>query len=140
MFSTDTAPLTIGKTVAEEAAFAHAIADHLAADIVAHCGPFARLFKRKLELYVLAPNCHISNDHLRGSECRQSRISLPQDDADRREMTRGIVAQTIPAIISQHNLPFTEYSVEVTEVGVYQYDGSRDRYGFDFGLRITLNR
>lgn len=140
MLSTDTAPLTPGDTIAEETAFAHAIADRLAADIVAHCGLFTRLFKHKLELYVLPPNCHIDSDRLQRSECQRSHVSLSQDDTARREATRNIIALMIPAIISQHNLPFTEHSVEVVEVNVYQSDGSRDYYGTDFGLRIILTR
>ncbi|GEM_PF-6321496 len=140
MLSTDTVPLTIGATPSEETAFAHAIADRLGEDITARLNPFVRLFARKLELYALAVGCHISDDRMRRSECRQSHVNLSQDDMARRETTRRIIDAALPAIITRYKVPFSTCSVEVVEVDVYQFDGSQDRYGMDFAIHIILSR
>jgi hypothetical protein len=140
MLSTDTVPLTIGTTDADEATFAHAIADCLARDILNHCGLLMRLFGRKLELYVLDTGYHINSDRLHRAECRESRVDLPHDNANRRETIRRIVDSAVPAIITRHRLPFSSHSVRVVEVEAYERTATHDRYSMDFALHIVLLR
>lgn len=140
MLSIDQAPLSPGSTPSQQTLFAHSIADKLSQDIAERCGLLTRRFGRKIELYVLDEDRHVNSDLLMRAECRHSHVRLLPDNADECHATRKIVASCLPAVLKRHKLPFRIKTVEIEEIDVYGFDGSKDHYGMNYALHIVLAR